>query len=115
MASIYKATDERTGVQVAVKIPHPEVANCRRHLQRAGVYSHARRCAPRYEAGKHHGWPGRQREVDRFRHCRPGGPRRLTFAKLSNLMGAPDYISPEQVKGKRRDGRSDIYAVGVML
>ena len=30
-------------------------------------------------------------------------------------MGAPDYISPEQVKGKRRDGRSDIYAVGVML
>jgi serine/threonine-protein kinase len=30
-------------------------------------------------------------------------------------MGTPDYISPEQVKGKRGDGRSDIYAVGVML
>ncbi len=43
------------------------------------------------------------------------GARRLTFAKLSNLMGTPDYISPEQVKGKRGDGRSDIYAVGVML
>src|SRR5712691_3884876 len=43
------------------------------------------------------------------------GARRLTFAKLSQVMGSPDYISPEQVKGKRGDGRSDIYALGVML
>ena len=41
--------------------------------------------------------------------------RRLTFAKLSQTMGTPDYISPEQVKGKRGDARSDLYAVGVML
>jgi serine/threonine protein kinase len=43
------------------------------------------------------------------------GARRLTFAKLSQIMGTPEYISPEQVKGKRGDGRSDIYALGVML
>lgn len=43
------------------------------------------------------------------------GARRLTFAKLSQTMGTPDYISPEQVKGKRGDARSDIYALGVML
>jgi serine/threonine-protein kinase len=43
------------------------------------------------------------------------GARRLTFAKLTQAMGTPDYISPEQVKGKRGDGRSDIYALGVML
>lgn len=43
------------------------------------------------------------------------GSRRLTFAKLSQTMGTPDYISPEQVKGKRGDGRSDIYALGVMF
>ena len=41
--------------------------------------------------------------------------RRLTFAKLSQTMGTPDYISPEQVKGKRGDARSDLYALSVML
>jgi serine/threonine protein kinase len=43
------------------------------------------------------------------------GARRITFAKFSQTMGTPDYISPEQVKGKRGDARSDIYALGVML
>jgi serine/threonine-protein kinase len=41
--------------------------------------------------------------------------RRLTFVNVSNMLGTPDYISPEQVQGNRGDQRSDIYALGIML
>jgi len=41
--------------------------------------------------------------------------RRLTYAKFTAALGTPDYISPEQVQGKRGDGRSDIYSMGVIL
>ena len=43
------------------------------------------------------------------------GSKRLTYANFTATLGTADYISPEQVKGKRGDGRSDIYAIGVIL
>ena len=41
--------------------------------------------------------------------------RRLTFVNVTSLLGTPDYISPEQVKGARGDQRSDIYSAGIMF
>lgn len=41
--------------------------------------------------------------------------RRITHVGMSSMLGTPDYISPEQVQGKRGDQRSDIYAVGILF
>ena len=43
------------------------------------------------------------------------GARRLTWKHLSESLGTPDYMSPEQVQGERGDARSDAYAWGVIM
>jgi len=50
-----------------------------------------------------------------FGIARVENARRLTFVGLTPTMGTPDYISPEQVKGKRGDQRSDVYSLGAIL
>ena len=180
MASIFRATDMRTGRQVAIKIPHPEMeadpvlfdrfkreADIGQSLDHPGVMKvladgdHSRiymvmewvegRLLRKAlgEAGKfpqeraikialavadaldyihRNGVVHRDLKPenimidgeDRIKLIDFGiagqvGAKRLTFAKLTHVAGTPDYISPEQVKGKRGDGRSDIYALGVML
>ncbi len=41
--------------------------------------------------------------------------RRLTFAGIGPTLGTPDYVSPEQVKGRIGDHRSDLYSLGAIL
>jgi serine/threonine-protein kinase len=180
MASIFQATDLRTGQTVAIKIPHPEmesdpvfferfqreeeigkkldhpgvmkvIPNDDRHdpyivmewvpgrLLRQ-VLSETRKMPPERaikivvqicKALDHihsHGVIHRDLKPENimidehdnikiidFGISANSGSRRITFAKLTDTMGTPDYISPEQVKGGRGDARSDVYAAGVML
>jgi serine/threonine-protein kinase len=179
MASIFRATDMRTGRQVAIKIPHPEMEGdpvlfdrfkreadigqkldhpgvmkvlaegdgrqvymvmewvegrlLRKELGEAGKFPPERAIKIAVAVADTLDYIHRNGVVHRdlkpenimidgdsiklidFGIAGQVGAKRLTFAKLTQVAGTPDYISPEQVKGKRGDGRSDIYALGVML
>jgi serine/threonine-protein kinase len=59
--------------------------------------------------------PDNRLVVNDFGTARLAGARRLTWKHLSEALGTPDYMSPEQVQGERGDARSDIYTWGVMM
>jgi serine/threonine-protein kinase len=180
MATVFRARDLRTGLQVAIKIPHPEVESDptlweRFHREeeigtridhpsimkvfpnddRTEVYlvmewiegrllrsilNEEKKLPPAraaafaiaicqsleviHAAGVVHRdlkpenimvGPNNDVHLIDFGIAGSAGARRLTFAHFSQSMGTPDYISPEQVKGKRGDARSDVFAMGVML
>ena len=180
MASIFRATDLRTGQLVAIKIPHPEIeadplffdrfhreAEIGKKLDHPGVMKvmpddeqsrlymamewvdgrllrqilNETKKLPTERAVRitlaildalnyihSHGIVHRDLKPENvmvnsndhiklidFGIAGSAGSRRLTFTKITQAMGTPDYISPEQVRAKRGDARSDLYAVGVML
>ena len=50
-----------------------------------------------------------------FGIARDDSSRRITRVGNNPSMGTPDYMAPEQVKGKRADKRTDIYNLGALL
>jgi len=50
-----------------------------------------------------------------FGIARDESSRRITRVGNNPSMGTPDYMAPEQVKGKRSDKRTDIYNLGALL
>jgi len=180
MASIYRATDQRSGRQVALKVPHfamesdpalfdrfqreeaiglaldhPNVMRLYPDEDRSRVYMVMEWVEGRllrqimFEQGKmpteraihitigilnaldyihkngvvHRDLKPENIMLDPEDHIKlidfgiasQAGAKRLTYAGFTQALGSPDYISPEQVRGKRGDARSDLYAVGVML
>jgi serine/threonine-protein kinase len=57
---------------------------------------------------------GRLKIIDFGIAVMEGSPR-VTWRGFSGLMGTPEYMAPEQIKGERGGSKSDIYAVGCLL
>ena len=60
---------------------------------------------------------GNQVKVTDFGICRiDGSDQELTqHTQLGDVLGTPNYMSPEQVLGQKVDSRSDLFSVGVVL
>ncbi len=98
------------------RLPPPEAVGFAKQLASALAYAHARRIYHRdLKPENILITPDGQLKIIDFGIAYLQGARRLTWKWLSQTVGTPDYMSPEQIQGGRGDARSDLYALGVML
>lgn len=97
-------------------LPEPDAARIASRICEALEYMHAREVVHRDLKPQNIMVcsDGAIRIMD-FGIAKSQGMRRLTFVGFSPTMGTPDYMAPEQVRGKRGDARTDIYALGCIL
>ena len=58
---------------------------------------------------------GDQIKLTNFGTATKTGARRITFTNIAQVVGVSEYVSPEELNGKRDDARSDIYSLGVIF
>src|SRR5487761_2388688 len=141
MGTLYRATDLNFDRQVAVKVPHPEMEadpillerfkreqEIGQLLDHPGAVKITLAICDALDYMHKRGIVHRDLKPENvmvaaddsiklidFGIAMKEDARRLTHVNMSSMLGTPDYISPEQVKGQRGDQRSDIYALGIMF
>lgn len=59
--------------------------------------------------------PEKQIKLTDFGIARIEDPNTAQQTQAGDILGTPVYMAPEQVKGQKADGRTDLYALGVIV